>query len=380
MSSTCSRAFLLMLFVLLLQVSMVNVYVSAFSTPSYDVFNTPNSLGQQRVITIPVEFEDLKHQTAKNELGNRIYGDLNRYITEVSFNSTWIVGDMTDWVVLPHETTYYGRDFGPLMDMQIRTLFQDAIHAVDNQINFKLYTHILIVHAGMGQETTGTLADIWSAYIRCRTPVYADGLVMNNVIILPEKEARNIDPLGVYAHEFMHSLGLPDLYSENSRSLYMGPWDIMDTGLRNGQPGGSSPSHPSAWCKIALGWPIKTRTIPAGVKDEIIMDPQESAGGLVQALIVPNAPGRYYLIEVRTQSGFDSRLPSDGVLITDVNEKLPVGSGIVRVVNADPSATGLSNAAFKAGQSFKDPSRLVRIQIASENGVFKLLIDRTLDK
>lgn len=110
------------------------------------------------------------------------------------------------------------------------------------------------------------------------------------------------------------------------------------------------------------------------------MGPQESAGGLVQALILPNAPGRYYLIEVRTQSGFDSCLPSNGVLITDVDEKRPVGSGIVRVVNADPSTSGLCNAAFKTGQSFKDPSRLVRIQIASENGVFKLLIDRTLSK
>jgi hypothetical protein len=53
---------------------------------------------------------------------------------------------------------------------------------------------------------------------------------------------------------------------------------------------------------------------------------------------------------------------------------------MVRVVNADPSVTGLSNAAFKAGQSFKDSSRLARIRIASENGVFKLLIDRTLGK
>ena len=380
MSGACGRTFLLILSVLLLQLSIGNVYVSAFSTASYDVFNNPNSMGRQRVITILVEFKDLKHQTAKNEIGKRIYGDLNRYLTEVSYNSTWIVGEITDWVGLPHESTYYGRDFGPLLDMQIRTLFQDAVHAVDDQINFRLYTHVLIVHAGMGQETTGTLAEIWSAYIRCRPPVYADGLVMNNVIILPEKEARNIDPLGIYAHEFMHSLGLPDLYSENSRSLYMGPWDIMDTGLRNGQPAGSCPSHPAAWCKIALGWPIKTRTISAGFKDEIIMGPQEAMGGQVQALILPNALGRYYVIEVRIQSGFDSRLPSNGVLITDVDERRPVGSGMVRVVNADPSVTGLSNAAFKAGQSFKDSSRLARIRIASENGVFKLLIDRTLGK
>jgi len=68
MSSTCSRAFTLILSVLLLQLSIGNVYVSAFSTASYDVFNTPNSIGQQRVITILVEFKDLKHQTAKNNL------------------------------------------------------------------------------------------------------------------------------------------------------------------------------------------------------------------------------------------------------------------------------------------------------------------------
>jgi len=95
-------------------------------------------------------------------------------------------------------------------------------------------------------------------------------------------------------------------------------------------------------------------------------------------VILPMTPGRYYLVEVRQQLGFDEYLPGHGVLITEVNEKLPPQSGMVKVVNADPKTADLRNATFKAGQSFSDSSKLVRISIISEDGACRLLIDRTL--
>lgn len=338
--------------------------------------------GAQSMIVILVEFKDVKHHKTRQEIGKLVFGDLNRYLTEVSYNATWITGDTTDWVGLPHDISYYGRDMMQGVDSEIRQLFRDSIRAVDDQVNFKLYKQIMIVHAGRGQETSGVTSDIWSEYIASNPPVYADGLVLRNVMVVPEEEAAGKDPLGVFAHEFMHSLGLPDLYpAYGLKSDYLEYWDLMDHGFRNGKPpGGGSPSHLSAWSRLYLGWPVKTRTIYAGSLVEITVGPLEVASDQVQVVVLPMTPGRYYLVEVRQQLGFDEYLPSHGVLITGVNEKLPPQSGMVRVVNADPKTADLRNATFKAGQSFSDSSKLVKISIMSEDGACTLLIDRTLRK
>jgi M6 family metalloprotease-like protein len=355
------------------------LYVQASTVSTYD---SNGVSGAQTTIVIPVEFKDVKHHKTREEIGKSIFGDLNRYITEVSYSAASVTGYTNDWITLPHEISYYGRDSIPGLDSEIRQLFRDSIQAVDNQVNFTLYEHIMIIHAGKGQETSGVPSDIWSEYIRCNPPVYADGLAIKNVMVVPEEEAAGKDPLGVVAHEFMHSLGLPDLYpAYGLKSKYLDCWDLMDHGFCNGKPpGGSSPAQLSAWSRLYLGWPVKTKTIYAGSLVNITLSPLEAPSSQVQVVILPVISGKYYLIEVRQQLGFDQYLPSHGVLITEVNEKLPPQSGMVKVVNANPKAPGLGNATFKVGQSYNDSSRLVRVTILSEDGACTLLIDRTLSK
>ncbi|MEM3003898.1 MAG: immune inhibitor A, partial [Candidatus Bathyarchaeia archaeon] len=247
---------------------------------------------------------------------------------------------------------------------------------------FRLYKHIILVHAGLGQETSGDPSDIWSGYITCNPPLYADGVMLRNVIIIPESEAREIDPLGIYAHEFMHSLGLPDLYPDSTlrKSNHMGAWDIMDKGLRNGEPKGSSPAHPSAWSKMMLGWPINMKTVYSGSMEEITVGPLESKNEYTQAVILPIVPGKYYIIEVRLQAGFDGSLPSKGVIVVAVDERRTPTGGMVKVVDADPSTPELNNAALQVGQSYFDGPKLVRIKVTAETEEgFKVLVDRKIN-
>lgn len=366
--------------VLLLQLTTTIVHAGAWSTDSHSVGVKPKALGPQPTIVILAEFKDLAHQRSREDLAAAVFRDLNNYVTEASYSSTWVVGNITVWVKLPSESSSYGRDFGPFIDVEIRSLIADSIRAVDSSVNFKLYRHIIIVHAGTGQETTGTLSDIWSGYMTCRPPVYADGVILTNAIIVPEKEAREIDPLGIYVHEFMHSLGLPDLYPDSKlkKSKHLGPWDVMDTGMRNGEPKGSRPSHPSAWSKITLNWPVKTVAVYAGSVEEITIGPLETVTECVQAVILPSAAGRYYLIEVRLQVGFDSYLPSKGVIVTEIDERRAPTSGMVRVIDANPSTPDLKNAAFQVGQTYNDASKLVRISVTAESAGFTVLIDRRI--
>ncbi len=366
----------ILLCIVVTQHSFAILYVQASTTSTSE---NNGAYGAQSTIVILAEFKDVKHHKTMQEIGKSIFGDLNRYLTEVSYNATWLTGNTTDWVELPHDITYYGYDFMLGRDSEIRQLFMDSAHAVEHLVNFNLYKHIAIVHAGEGEETSGVVSDIWSDYITCNPPVYADGLALKNTMVVPEEEAAGKDPLGVFAHEFMHSLGLPDLYpAYGPKNDYLEYWDLMDRGFFNGKPpGGSSPAQLSAWSRLYLGWPVKTKTIDAGSIVKITLSPLEVTSNQVQVAILPLTSGKYYLIEVRQQLGFDQYLPSHGVLITEVNEKLPPQSGMVKIVNADPAAPGLENATFRVGQSYNDSSNLVRITVQSENGACTLLIDRT---
>jgi immune inhibitor A len=68
--------------------------------------------------------------------------------------------------------------------------------------------------------------------------------------------------LGVFAHEYGHDLGLPDLYDTSGNNgggeNTTGFWDLMSSGsnIGNGGPDGigDQPTNMSAWDKLQLGW------------------------------------------------------------------------------------------------------------------------------
>ena len=71
--------------------------------------------------------------------------------------------------------------------------------------------------------------------------------------------------MGVYAHEFGHILGLPDLYDRDDSdgsSAGLGEWCLMASGSWLGWAG-DTPSHMSTWCKIQMGW-IEPTTLTEG--------------------------------------------------------------------------------------------------------------------
>lgn len=371
----------ILLSILLIQFPLIipNIIPAVLATSNDDSSQT---MGEQSIIVLLVEFKDLQHKKSKKEISKVILENLNKYVTEISYNKTWITGDITNWIELPYELSFYGRDFALGVDVGSRRLFCDAVHAVDDSINFKKYKHVVIVHAGYGQETSGKLSDLWSAYYICRPPVYADGLILTKVTVVPEDQAEGKNTLGVYAHEFMHSLGLPDLYpAKGLKKKHLDMYDVMDGGFKNGKsPGGSSPSHPGAWNKLLLEWPVKTRMIYPGSIENVTIWPLEDETDKIQAIILPSSNGRYYLVEVRQKSGFDKYLPESGVLITLVNEKLPPQSGMVRVIDANPSTLNLTDATFQVGETYQDSSKLIKISIISGSEGFTILVDRRLSQ
>jgi len=121
--------------------------------------------------------------------------------------------------------------------------------------------------------------------------------------------------LGVFAHEYGHDLGLPDLYDTSGGENGTGFWTLMSSGSWLGDGGdaiGTTPNHMGAWEKLQLGW-LDHEVAQAGESSTHQLGPAEHATKRAQALVVdlgPDADGkaRYYIAENRQYLGYDRTL------------------------------------------------------------------------
>lgn len=241
---------------------------------------------------------------------------MRNFYIEQSANRYTINGDVTDWAQVPFNAAYYGSNYcGSIVCARTWFFVRDAANAWYNgqiaagktkaEINAYLaqfdtwdrydangdgsfsggdhyIDHFQVVHAGEGEETGGGAQGInaiwshrWYAFynnigatgpgetipgapklggIRIGDSDYWIG----DYTVEPENGG-----VGVFAHEFGHDLGLPDLYdtsgntggAENSTGF----WTLYSSGSygSTGKPAdgiGSKPVPMSAYEKIFLGW------------------------------------------------------------------------------------------------------------------------------
>jgi len=124
------------------------------------------------------------------------------------------------------------------------------------------------------------------------------------------------DPIGVFVHEFGHDLGLPDLYdTDYSSDGGCGKWEVMASGSWNNAAPRRRCSGPG--CRKELGWisPTAVNSDSAGLSAKRVFDNQTAF-----KIIVNNSNNEYFLVENRQQTGWDTYLPGNGLLIWHVNE------------------------------------------------------------
>ena len=262
--------------------------------------------------------EDFSQPYYEDLLFSRTRGDVsmaNMY-TEMSSGRYSVDGDVTDWVQVPNNAATYGSDYcGSIVCQDTWFFVKDSLtswyasqiaagqtaaqidaylsqydvwdrYDFDGDSDFDepdgYIDHFQSVHAGEGQETGGGAQGsdaIWSHrwYVQL-TPVFSGGPTLDDGTVVPFGGTRvgeskywvgdyTIEPenggVGVFAHEFAHDLGLPDLYdtsgntggAENSTGF----WTLMSSGSygSSGVPTdgiGSKPIHMGAWEKFQLGW------------------------------------------------------------------------------------------------------------------------------
>lgn len=273
-------------------------------------------------------------------------GSMKNYYDEVSYGNFSVSGGpagVQGWFTAGNGHDYYGKKWGY---ERAAELVAEAVRAADATIDFSKYDNdgdgyvdaVIIVHQGMGAESTGDLSDIWAhrwtLSAARKGPVWVDGVWVNDYTMQAEecwrwKDVKAMSSIGVFAHEFGHALGLPDLYDTDSSSEGVGNWCLMGGGSWNWTNGaGDTPAHMSAWCKWFLGW--VSPTLVRGIHEGRQFHAAADSGDVVQLLPNPNGPsdwdrwgggeGEYFLVENRYKTGFDAGLPGSGLAIWHIDE------------------------------------------------------------
>ena len=149
---------------------------------------------------------------------------------------------------------------------------------------------------------------------------------------MPERYGTDsISSIGVFAHEYGHALGLPDLYDTDGSSAGIGKWGIMSGGSWNQTTNpGDTPAHFMAWSKYFLGWVTPTK-VNGFIEDEEIKQAAtnkdsymllNNPSGVDWNMEGTSGTGEYFLLENRQKTGFDAGLPGAGLMIWHIYEEV----------------------------------------------------------
>lgn len=250
---------------------------------------------------------------------------MRNFYIEQSSNRYTVHGDVSDWIPVPGEAATYDDDFAsPLGGNQVWYFLKDSVNGwydaqiaagkTPDEINTYLSQYDVwdrydfngngnfdepdgyidtfqSIHSGIGNESCSPTCDDWAIWSHSWYAFFGDigdtGPDFNKYGGIQIGESNywvgkyTIQPenggVGVFAHEYGHDLGLPDLYDTSGGENGTGFWTLMSSGswLDDGQDTtGNKSSHMGAWEKFQLGW-LNYEVAYAGEKSEHRLGPME---------------------------------------------------------------------------------------------------------
>ena len=297
-------------------------------------------------------------------------GTMKEYYQEISYGALTVDGTVHPWKQLPSNDTFYeGGCNGLCGAAKVRDFLTQTLDQNDAAVDFAQHDNdgpdgvpnsgdddgfvdfVAFVHAETGGEC-GT-SNIWSHrwvlsgwgggdYTTNDARNGGGNIKVDDYVIMPALACggANMIEIGVFAHEFGHAFGLPDLYdtdTDNGDSEGIGNWCLMAGGGWGGDSASPErPTHMSAWAKYFLGW-VSPTEVTSDLNPATIDDAEDNA----EAFKLPISATEYYLIENRQKKKFDQNLPGAGLVIFRVNETV-VNAGLINnQVNADENNKGV---------------------------------------
>ena len=240
---------------------------------------------------------------------NQNYKGVRGYFKDCSYGKFTPEFNVVGPVKLPKEQTYYGEG-----DDNIKALMEDACSAIDNIVNFADYDAnndgmvdlVYVIYAGHSANVTrNKITDIWPKSGTVNISNTFDGKSIRRFGVSNElaglenkaKDKETINGIGLFCHEFSHTLGLPDIYAyktpaEDQDDQGMEYWDLMDGGT--GVRGGRIPTSYLAWEREVMGW----MKIDELKKDSSIENLKSiDNGGKAYKIVNPNDSNEYIVLQ-----------------------------------------------------------------------------------
>jgi len=240
---------------------------------------------------------------------NQNYKGVRGYFKDCSYGQFTPIFDVVGPIKLPKAHDVYGAG-NDRMDL----LFADACAAVDDLVDFTKYDAnndgivdlVYIIYAGHSANTSGNKdTNIWPKSGTIIISNKFDGKSIRRYGVSNElngsdqtsKNNKKINGIGLFCHEFSHTLGLPDIYAidkkaKNQDDQGMEFWDLMDGGteVRNGRV----PASYLAWEREVMGWmKIDELKNDSSIKNLKSID----NGGKAYKIVNPNDSNEYIVLQ-----------------------------------------------------------------------------------
>ncbi len=300
--------------------------------------------GQPKSLVLLVGFKDVPFEQSLEDFNNLLNqsgydyngatGSCRDYFIAVSDSLFQPQFDAYGPYTLDKNMADYGAESGGNHDKDPYSMIIEACAAAaDDGVDFDEYDtdgdgvldNVFVYYAGYNQAEGGPANSIWphKASVAWRN-AKVDGKYLATYACTSEysgRSGKNRASIGTFCHEFGHVLGLPDLYDTDYKYYTVSDWSIMCSGNYNNN--GRTPPTYSAYERFFLGWLTPEQLTEKG---QYALEPLQESN---QAYLIaekahnlngdnPN-PNEFFLLEYRTQTGWDAYLPGSGMLVWHID-------------------------------------------------------------
>ncbi len=301
--------------------------------------------GDVRVLVVLVEFADVRFTSPDpvsqftdylNKEGYNKYhniGSVRDYFIKNSMGKFRPKFDVYGLVTLSGVQADYGSNaklvFSQALDILLKSDKIDFL-PYDNNGN-GVVDYAFMIYAG--ESASGSNLRIWphASYLGERNVKQSGKQVGNDLFINQYACANEVDEyaynrdklthvlsgVGVFVHEFGHLLDLPDLYVD--QISFSGTWSVMDGGGHNCPSNidyvqDCAPPLYSAFERMSLGW-----LTPIEIKSSGPIRLNKLDDNVAYSITNPENPNEMYLLEYRTNKGWDVGQENSGMLIWHID-------------------------------------------------------------
>lgn len=298
--------------------------------------NTPEVI-RKRCLVLLAEFKDLKMSFARERFENLMNtgeASVRKYLDDQFLGRYDFVFDVAPIVTLSQTHQYYGKNSNGKDSRAAEAVAEACRLAAANGTDFSIYDtdndgkvdDILLFYAGKDESEGGGDDCIWSHAWKlsaANIKLTLNGKVIDSYAATSELTLRSsgkyqFKTIGTICHEYSHSLGLADMYDTDyggSGGEADGLWKstaLMDKGNFNND--GRTPPYYNAIDRDMLG---------IGQCEELkeghyVLEPINLNGRFLR-MDTANE-GEYYLIECRTNTGWDIYTRCKGLAIYHIDK------------------------------------------------------------